>query len=86
MAVVTVRNIPDATKEALRIKAARSGVSLEQYIRTLLQKASLEDTNQNRNIMEIAAEYFVDSASRPGDNELELPSRRSKRASVDFDK
>ena len=43
MAVLTVRNLPDQTKEALRVKVAKSGVSLEKYVRRVLQKASNEE-------------------------------------------
>jgi len=80
MAVLTVRNLPDQTKEALRVKAAKSGVSLEKYVQRVLQKASNEDAFQVPQIMETAAEYFGEK----GGQDLELPARSSNRPSVEF--
>lgn len=85
MAVITVRNIPDPTKEALRIKAALAGVSLEQYLRTILEKASREDSQETRSIMEIASLYFVPTSLNSEENTLlkenalDLPERTIKR-------
>jgi len=81
MAVLTVRNLPDQTKEALRVKAAKSGVSLEKYVRRVLQKASNEEISEVPQIMETAAEYFGEKNGE----ELELPARSSNRQAVEFD-
>jgi len=81
MAVLTVRNLPDQTKEALRVKAAKSGVSLEKYVRRVLQKVSNEEIFEVPQIMEAAAEYF----GKENGEELELPARSSNRQSVEFD-
>lgn len=40
MAVVTVRNLPDAVHRALRIRAAEQGRSTEAEIRDILEKAA----------------------------------------------
>lgn len=40
MAVVTVRNLPDAVHRALRIRAASHGRSTEAEIRDILEKAA----------------------------------------------
>lgn len=82
MAVLTVRNLSDQTKEVLRVKAAKSGLSLEQYLRNLLQKAANEEECKVGQIMEAAAQYFGEKNGE----DLQLPSRNSNRASVEFDK
>ena len=41
MAALTIRNIDDETKQALRLRAARHGVSMEQEVRTILKMAVL---------------------------------------------
>jgi plasmid stability protein len=40
MAVVTVRNLPDAVHRALRVRAAEHGRSTEAEIRDILEKAA----------------------------------------------
>ena len=37
MATLTIRNVDDETKQALRFRAARHGVSMEQEVRTILR-------------------------------------------------
>ncbi len=81
MANIMIRDLPDKTKEILRIHAAQAGVSLEAYVRHILQKASLSNAFEPVNILEIAEKYF---GSEKG-IELKLPERRSKRQHVDFD-
>jgi plasmid stability protein len=39
MAVVTIRNLPDATHRALKVRAAKHGRSTEAEIRAILQEA-----------------------------------------------
>lgn len=39
MATLTIRNLDDHVKQALREQAARHGVSMEEEVRTLLAKA-----------------------------------------------
>lgn len=75
MANITVRDLPDQTKEDLRVKAALSGVSLEAYVRLILQTASASDRFTQFNIIDLADKYF---GSQNG-VELELPSRATKR-------
>ncbi len=41
MAVLTVRNLPDAVHRALRLRAAHHGRSTEAEIRDILEKAAL---------------------------------------------
>lgn len=77
-----IRDLPDKTKEMLRIHAAQAGVSLEAYVRHVLQKASLSNEFKPVDILQIAEKYF---GAEKG-VELELPERRSRRQPVDFNK
>ncbi len=40
MATLTIRNVDDETKQALRFRAAKHGVSVEQEVRTILRDAT----------------------------------------------
>jgi len=80
MANITIRDLPDKTKEMLRIHAAQAGVSLEAYVRHILQKASISNTFEPVNILDTAEKYFGPEKGI----ELELPDRSSKRQHVDF--
>jgi plasmid stability protein len=80
MASITIRNLPNATKENLRVKAAQCGLSLEQYLRNILQKASVEEHVNEPKVMEEAAKYF---GSKNG-IDLTLPRRNSTRDKVEF--
>jgi hypothetical protein len=39
MTSLTIRNVDDATKQRLRIRAARHGVSMEEEVRRILKEA-----------------------------------------------
>ena len=77
MASVTIRNLPDRSKEYLRVQAAKSGISLEAYVRQILEEASGIETDKNVNIFELAQRYF----GSKGGVDLELPKRSSHRGS-----
>ena len=81
MASITVRKIPDRSKERLRVQAAQSGLSLEEHVRRILQEASNSPREKPVNIVELADQYF---GSKQGVH-LELPPRGSHRRLVDFD-
>jgi len=81
MANITIRDLPDNTKESLRVQAAKSGVSLEAYARLILQKASNSDFFLQSNILDLASKYF----GRENGVELDLPDRSSKREEVKFE-
>lgn len=82
MANILIRNLPDKTKEILRLRAAQSGVSLEAYVRDILKQASAVNHLQPVNILDIAEKYFgVENGVA-----IDLPERRSQRESVDFDR
>ncbi len=79
MAMITVRDLPDHTKEKLRVHAALSGLSLEAYVRHLLQMAAEADNVAPVDIVALAQKHFGKQGI-----DLELPSRTSHRGSVDF--
>ena len=39
MTILTIRNVDDATKQRLRLQAARHGVSMEEEVRRILKEA-----------------------------------------------
>ncbi len=79
MAALTVRNVNDETKQALRLRAARHGVSMEHEIRTILDNvaqaerpsASAEEDNLYDAIRRLVEPY--------GGFELEIPERQPMR-------
>jgi plasmid stability protein len=81
MASITIRDLPDKTKELLRMRAAQAGVSLEAYARHILQKASLANEFKSADITQIAEKYFGAEHGVA----LELPKRGTKRQPVDFE-
>ncbi|PCI33355.1 MAG: hypothetical protein COB54_03370 [Alphaproteobacteria bacterium] len=81
MANITIRDLPDNTKENLRVLAAKSGVSLEAYARLVLQKASSSDSFLQQNILDLAGKYF----GRKYGVELGLPERSSTRGEINFE-
>lgn len=80
MANITIRDLPDKTKETLRVHAAQAGISLEAYTRHILQKASRSGKFKPVSILEVADRYFGPKHGI----EIELPKRGSKRRPVDF--
>ena len=46
MASLTIRNLPDDVRARLRLRAARSGRSMEAEIRAILTEASLADSRR----------------------------------------
>lgn len=78
MANVNVRGLSDQTKEALRVRAAKAGMSLEAYARRALTKAALANGEQPKPLVELAEEYF----GAVHGVELDLPSRSTQRKPV----
>jgi antitoxin FitA len=81
MASITIRNLPDKTKDVLRVRAAQEGVSLEAYVRNLLQRVSTSETSPSTTIVDLARKYF----GPKNGVDLELPSRRTHREPPEFD-
>jgi len=80
MASITIRNLPDQTKATLRVRAAEQGLSLEAYVRNLLQNATLQEAPETVKLTDLARKYF----GPKGGVDLELPARRSHRKVPDF--
>jgi len=81
MANITIRDLPDQTKEILRVQAAQSGISLEAYARYILQTVSASQNLVQPSILDLAGKYF---GTKHG-IDLSLPERSSKRGQVEFD-
>ena len=75
-----MRGIPDRTKEALRLRAARAGTSLEAYARRALIKASLGEGREPVSIVDLAEKHFGAQCGV----ELDLPVRSTRRQPVEF--
>ena len=80
MANMTIRDLPDRTKERLRVAAAKCGVSLEAYARQILQEAARAEDAQSLDLGDLARECFGET----GGVELELPQRGARREAVIF--
>lgn len=46
MAAITIRNVPDETRDELASRAARSGRSLQEYLRRELIALAEQETNE----------------------------------------
>lgn len=80
MASLTIRELPEKTKEGLRVKAARAGLSLESYTRELLCEAAQERELHGPDLVALAEQFF---GARHG-VELQLTRPVTKRAIPDF--
>jgi len=80
MANINVRGISDRTKEALRVRAAKAGMSLEAYARRALQKASTTNGEEPTPLLDLAVKYF----GAKGGVELDTSQRSTLRQSVHF--
>ena len=80
MAQITIRELSDKAKEALRVQAAQLGLSLEAHVRHILQQASTGKAFKPANILDLADKYFGGSKGI----DLVLPNRSSGRNPVDF--
>ncbi len=81
MTSITIRRLPAATKEKLRLRAARAGLSLESYTRQILQTAAEADPSDAPNLAELAEACFGEGNGV----DLELPPRGGNRPLLSFD-
>lgn len=87
MATLTIRNVDDATKRGLRLRAASRGVSMEEEIRGILRDAVNtgpepgETSNGEENLYE-AIRRLVEPF---GGFELDLPAREPIREPPKFE-
>lgn len=78
MAMITIRNLDDAVKEQLRVRAARHGRSMEEEARDILKQAVGGITGSK--LWERSRSLFKDDDGV----ELDLPVRASDRSAPDF--
>ncbi|MGB5733424.1 MAG: plasmid stabilization protein [Thiohalocapsa sp.] len=76
MAMLTVRNLDDAIKSQLRIKAAQHGWSMEEEARRILREALLPDDHQKG----LGTRLHHQVVELSGGAELELPARSLPRS------
>ena len=74
MAALTIRNVDDALKQALRIRAAQHGVSMEEEARRILRDA-LVRVSQPQPLGQRLKQRFAEVA----DADFELPPRQLPR-------
>lgn len=80
MASITIRDLPDTTKEALRRGAAQVGISLEAYARQILRAASTASVAPSSSLADLSRECFGPDHGV----DLEMTPRATKRPPVDF--
>ena len=72
MAALSIRNLDDAVKERLRMRAASHGRSMEAEIRAILEDA-VADPRDSSGLFEVILERFGEI----GGIELEVPPRKT---------
>lgn len=78
MATMTIRNLDDELKTALRLRAAAHGQSMEEEVRTILRQALGQPPVGARLGSELAA-YFTGVGA-----DLPVPDRRAPRPTPDW--
>ena len=58
MASITIRRLPDATKQRLRVRASRNGRSMEEEARQILKVALNEKATTGLNLVESIRKKF----------------------------
>lgn len=81
MASITIRNLDDAIKARLRMRAASHGRSMEDEVRTILRKELDRPDPETDNLAERIRKRFAPF----GDVELMIPPRDSVSEPPDFD-
>lgn len=81
MSSITVRNLDEAVKNSLRIRAARHGWSMEQEVRQILQQTVAPEQTEAISFAERVNRRFsgLDAES------LSLPARKTARIPPGFD-
>ncbi len=79
MPAVTIRNIPDATHRALRLRAAQAGRSTEAEIRYILEEAVQPEKSIK------VGDAIHNLAMKYGGFQLELPARTDMPEPAFFD-
>lgn len=89
MSTLTIRNVDDEIKRALRLRAARNGVSMEQEVRTILKMTVLPHRDR-KDDGDLPGKSFYDSVRELvepyGEFDMEIPARsRDMRDPPTFD-
>lgn len=80
MSSLTIRNVDDATKQRLRIQAARHGVSMEEEVRRILKEA-LRPAEAPSGLGQRLRERFAGLAAEA----FVAPTRRAPRGAPQWD-
>lgn len=80
MASITIRNLDEALKAELRVRAARNGRSMEEEVRVILRQALAEPPSERFNLAKSIRSHFAPL----GGVELDLPPREPLREPPDF--
>jgi plasmid stability protein len=80
MSSITVRNIEESVKVALRIRAARHGCSMEQEVRNILQQTLAGETAEPVSFAEMVNRRFKGLAVQ----DLPIPLRQAVRTPPSF--
>ncbi len=80
MTSLTIRNLDEATKKRLRIRAARHGVSMEEEVRRILKEA-LRPAEEPSELGTRLRDRFAGLAA----TEFALPERQSPRRAPGWD-
>lgn len=81
MAALTIRNVDDALKAQLRIRAAQNGVSMEEEARRILREALTRASSPPALMGQRLLNRFADVAS----DELAMPARQAPRTPPQWD-
>jgi len=80
MATITIRNLDDAVKKQLRIRAAMNGCSMEEEARRILRRGLTSDGEAGGGVGSRIHRRF----SKVGGVELEIAPRSKPRSAPDF--
>jgi plasmid stability protein len=80
MAVMTIRNLDEASKARLRVRAAQHGKSMEEEARDILHAALATEPRRANDLGRVIRERFA----ALGGVELQLPVREPVRNPIDF--
>jgi plasmid stability protein len=80
MASITIRRLPEQTKQRLRVRAARNGRSMEQEARELLETGLARADAEPENLGEAIRRRFAPL----GGVDLKIPPRRGKIREIQF--
>ena len=80
MSNLTIRNVDEATKQRLRVRAARHGVSMEEEVRRILKEA-LRPTEAPSGLGQRLRDRFAGVTAEA----FALPERQTPRAPLQWD-